>query len=227
MPNPACRDRQEHRWGPGCCQEGSGNPGRLRCRAWLQGRDREGGSRAAEPREFPASRPYPGSQHGSVPPQCLAMTDPADGPLLGFSRVGASGMDFRCRGRGTRTPRLGPPPQGRRLVAPWAGLLCSPHRNVMPPPAPSSCQSRAGPVTEPWPCRARGLAAGVSTSRSPPWAPPFVYLHLPRLRCGRPAWGSQGCRGGSGCGTRAGCRLPAAAPFAPRQGEPSTKPFLA
>lgn len=133
---------------------------------------------------------------------------------------------FQVPGQGDKDTETGATTPGKMAGGPMGWFA------VFPPPqchAPSSCQSRAGPVAEPWPCRAvpTGWQWGFPRPAPHRGHPPFVYLHLPRLRCGRPARGSQGCRGGSGCGARAGCRLPAAAPFAPRQGEPSTKPFLA
>lgn len=124
LPSPARRDRQEHWWG-------SGNPGRFWCRAWLRGRDGEGGSRAELPNASPAAgregipnAPSPSREPARLRVPMVLSHDRPHHP--GLLPGGASGIAFRCRGRGTRTPRLGPPPQGIWLVAPWAALLCPP-----------------------------------------------------------------------------------------------------
>lgn len=194
-----------------------------------QGRGRRLPSGGAEC--FPGSgrggdsqHPIPGSQHGSVPLRRSAMTNPTDQPLLGSSRVvppallsGQGDKDTQDWGYHPREDGCWPP-----------GLVCcvppvTPCPRLPPPRAragwdPSPKRNRAVPRPRGW---QRGFPHPTPHREHPVRvpAPPTPLLQPPspgvpgvpgqlRLRCtGR-------------------CRLPAAARFAPRQGEPATKPLL-
>lgn len=175
-------------WWP---QSGGGGPGQGQGQRLLNAAssERGGGSPHADPLPAPCptslSRdcPHRPSSSRSVPPASL-------------SGAGA---------KGTRTPRLGPPPWRRRLVAPWAGLLC-------PPPSP--CHHLSPPCP-----KARSPNRGHGPrSRSPPRDPVPVATQpggpgVPGL-LGVP--GVRGCRGR--------CRVPAAAVGAPVKVNPRPNP---